>query len=81
MWKKASAILISTLLAAGIIAFMLYTIWDDLLAAAGHAVWYFLAIASAVCLAAWWLRGSGTGASSLRWGSMSGSIFPSPASS
>lgn len=57
MWKKVSAILVSTLLAAGIIAFMLYTIWDDLLAAAGHAVWYFLAIASAVCLAAWWLRG------------------------
>jgi len=57
MWKKASAILVSTLLAVGIIAFMLYTIWDDLLAASAHAVWYFLLFASMICLAAWWLRG------------------------
>lgn len=57
MWKKASTILVSTLLAVGIVAFMLYTIWDDLLVAAEHAVWYFLVFASIVCLAAWWLRG------------------------
>ncbi|MDH7510561.1 MAG: lysylphosphatidylglycerol synthase transmembrane domain-containing protein [Methanolinea sp.] len=57
MWKKASTILVSTLLAVGIVAFMLYTIWDELLVAAEHAVWYFLVLAAGVCLAAWWLRG------------------------
>lgn len=57
MWKKASAILISTLLAVGIVVFMLYTIWDDLLVAAEYLVWYFLVLATVVCLAAWWLRG------------------------
>jgi hypothetical protein len=57
MWKKASTILVSTLLAIGIVAFMLYTIWDDLIVAAEHAVWFFLVLAAGVCLAAWWLRG------------------------
>ncbi|MCQ8894400.1 MAG: flippase-like domain-containing protein [Methanolinea sp.] len=57
MWKKASYIVISTLIAVGIVAWMLYAIWDDLLIAASHAVWYFLVLASVVCLTAWWLRG------------------------
>lgn len=57
MWKKASAILISTLFAVGIVVFMLYTIWDDLLVAAEHVVWYFLVLSTVVCLAAWWVRG------------------------
>ncbi len=57
MWKRASTILVSTLLAIGIVAFMLYTIWDDLLVAAEHAVWYFLVLASGICIAAWWMRG------------------------
>lgn len=57
MWRRASAILVSTLLAVGIVAFMVYTIWDDLLIAAEHAVWHYLVLASVVCLGSWWLRG------------------------
>ncbi len=57
MWKKISTLLVSTLIAVGIIAFMLYRIWDDLLVAFEHAIWYFLLFASVICLAAWWLRG------------------------
>jgi len=58
MWRKISTILVSTLIAAGIILYMLYRVWDDLLVALEHAIWYYLLFASLVCLAAWWLRGS-----------------------
>jgi len=57
MYRKISAILISTVIAVGIIAFMLYRVWDDLLLALEHAVWYYLLVASLICLAAWFLRG------------------------
>ncbi|HNQ29839.1 MAG TPA: lysylphosphatidylglycerol synthase transmembrane domain-containing protein [Methanolinea sp.] len=57
MWRKISTIFISTAIAVGIIAFMLFRIWDDLLVALEHAVWYYLLLASLVCLAAWWVRG------------------------
>ncbi|MEM2124756.1 MAG: lysylphosphatidylglycerol synthase transmembrane domain-containing protein, partial [Methanolinea sp.] len=57
MWRRASAILVSTLLAVGIVAFMVSTIWDDLLVTAEHAVWHYLVLASAICLGSWWLRG------------------------
>jgi len=58
MWRKISTILVSTLIAAGIILYMLYRVWDDLLVALEHAIWYYLLFASLICLAAWWLRGS-----------------------
>lgn len=57
MWRKTGTILVSTLIAVGIIAFMVYRIWDDLLVALEHAIWYYLLLATLVCLAAWWLRG------------------------
>ena len=57
MWRKISTIFISTAIAVGIIAFLLFRIWDDLLVALEHAVWYYLLLASLVCLAAWWVRG------------------------
>ncbi|MCU0632218.1 MAG: flippase-like domain-containing protein [Methanolinea sp.] len=57
MWRKISTILVSTLIAVGIIAYMLYRIWDDLLVALEHAIWYYLLLASLVCLGAWWVRG------------------------
>lgn len=57
MWKKASTIIVSTVIALGIILYMLYRVWDDLLVALEHAIWYYLVFASLVCLAAWWLRG------------------------
>jgi hypothetical protein len=57
MFRKISAILVSTLLAAGIILFMLFRVKDDLAAALEHIVWGYLALAIAVCLLAWLLRG------------------------
>ncbi len=58
MWKKISAIVIPTLVAIGIIAFMLYRVWDDLLLTLEHAVLPFLFAAVGICIIAWILRGS-----------------------
>jgi uncharacterized protein (TIRG00374 family) len=57
MLRKISAIVIPTLIAIGIIAFMLYRVWDDLLVALEHIVWLYLLFATVVCLGAWFLRG------------------------
>ena len=57
MYRKISAILIPTLIAVGIIVYMLYRVWDDLLTALQHIVPVYLGIAIIICLAAWWLRG------------------------
>jgi hypothetical protein len=57
MYKKISAILVPTILAIGIIAFMLYRVWGDLLEALRHMVPEYLAAAIVICLVAWWLRG------------------------
>jgi uncharacterized protein (TIRG00374 family) len=57
MYRKISAIVIPTLIAAGILGYMLYSIWNDLLTAVSHIIPLYLAAAVAVCLCAWWLRG------------------------
>ncbi len=57
MYKKISAILVPTILAIGIIAFMLYRVWGDLIEALQHMVPEYLAAGIIICLAAWWLRG------------------------
>jgi len=57
MYKKISAILVPTIIAIGIIAFMLYRVWDDLVKALQHMVPAYLAAGVAICLIAWWLRG------------------------
>jgi hypothetical protein len=57
MYRKISAIVISTLIAVGIIAFMLIRVRDDLVTALDHVVWGYLLLATAVCIAAWLLRG------------------------
>lgn len=57
MYRKISAIVVPTLIAAGILGYMLYSIWDDLVTAIQHIVPLYLVIAVAVCLCAWWLRG------------------------
>jgi glycosyltransferase AglD len=57
MYRKISAILIPTLIAVGIIVYMLYRVWDDLLTALQHIVPAYLGLAVIICLAAWWLRG------------------------
>lgn len=57
MYKKISAIVVPTLIAVGIIAYMLYRVWGDLLVALQNIVPVFLGIAIVICLTAWWLRG------------------------
>jgi len=57
MYRKISAIVIPTLIAAGILGYMLYSIWDDLIVAIRHIIPLYLVIAIAICLCAWWLRG------------------------
>jgi len=48
MWKKVSTIALSTFIAVGIIFFMLFSVWDDLLLAVEHAIWYYLILAALV---------------------------------
>ncbi|WAC05623.1 MAG: lysylphosphatidylglycerol synthase transmembrane domain-containing protein [Methanoregula sp.] len=57
MYRKVSAILVPTLIAIGILAYMLFNVWGDLLDALTHIVPLYLVIALIICLAAWWLRG------------------------
>jgi uncharacterized protein (TIRG00374 family) len=57
MYRKISAILIPTLIAVGIMAYMLYRVRADLLTALQHIVPIFLGISVIICLCAWWLRG------------------------
>ncbi|NLO78068.1 MAG: flippase-like domain-containing protein [Methanomicrobiales archaeon] len=57
MIKKAMTIVFPTILAVGIIAFMLYRVWDDLLIAVQNAVWSYLILAVFICVGAWFLRG------------------------
>jgi len=57
MLKKISAILLPTILAVAIVAFMLARVWDDLLIALDHAVYSYLLLAVAICIGAWFLRG------------------------
>jgi uncharacterized protein (TIRG00374 family) len=57
MYRKVSAIVIPTLIAVGIIAYMLLSVWDDLLVAIEHMVPSYLIAASVICVCAWLLRG------------------------
>ncbi|MBP2133017.1 uncharacterized protein (TIRG00374 family) [Methanomicrobium sp. W14] len=56
-FKKAGAIIIPTLIAAGILAYMLWRVWDDLIVALQTAVLSYLIAAVFICVAAWFLRG------------------------
>lgn len=57
MYRKISAIVIPTLLALGIIAWMLFNVWSQFIAALQHMVPQYLAGAVIICLIAWILRG------------------------
>ncbi|HZD43411.1 MAG TPA: lysylphosphatidylglycerol synthase transmembrane domain-containing protein, partial [Methanomicrobiales archaeon] len=57
MLRNASAIVISTLIAVGIIGYMLYSVWDQLLLTLEHAVPAYLLVAVVICLLAWFVRG------------------------
>jgi len=57
MYRKISAIVIPTVIAIGIIAFMLYRVWDDLFIALQNSIPEYLVVGILICLCAWWLRG------------------------
>jgi len=57
MYRKISAVVIPTLLAAGILGFMLYSVRADLSVAIANSVPAYIVIAVLICVAAWWLRG------------------------
>lgn len=57
MYRKISAIVVPTLIAIGIIGYMLYSVRDNLLIALRNMIPEYLIPAVAICLAAWLLRG------------------------
>jgi glycosyltransferase AglD len=57
MYRKISAIVIPTVIAVGIIAWMLFNVWGELLGALQHIIPAYLVIAVIICLVAWILRG------------------------
>jgi hypothetical protein len=57
MYRKISAIVIPTVIAIGIIAFMLFRVWDDLFVAIQNSIPEYLVVGILICLCAWWLRG------------------------
>jgi hypothetical protein len=57
MYRKISAVIISTLFAFGIIIYMLWRVWDDLIVALQHIIPGYLILAIITCLLAWILRG------------------------
>ena len=57
MYRKISAIVIPTLIAAGILGYMLYSVRDQILVALQHLIPGYLVAAIVICLCAWWLRG------------------------
>ncbi|ACL15894.1 lysylphosphatidylglycerol synthase transmembrane domain-containing protein [Methanosphaerula palustris] len=57
MYRKISAVVIPTLLAAGILGFMLYSVRADLSVAIANSIPAYIAVAVLICVAAWWLRG------------------------
>ena len=57
MFRKLSAVIIPTIIAAGIIIYMLLSVWDQLLVALQYVVPIYLIPAVLVCFLAWILRG------------------------
>jgi len=58
MIRKISAIVVPTLIAVAIIAYMLFRVWDDLLTTIKTASPIFLVAAVAICILAWYMRGA-----------------------
>jgi hypothetical protein len=57
MYRKISAIIVPTVIAAAIIVYMLYSVWEKLLIALEHFTLEYLLFSVVICLCAWWLRG------------------------
>jgi uncharacterized protein (TIRG00374 family) len=57
MYRKISAIIIPSVIAIGIVAYMLFRVRDDLYLAIQNSIPAYLVVGILICLAAWWLRG------------------------
>jgi hypothetical protein len=57
MYRKISAIVIPTVIAIGIVAYMLFRVRDDLFIAFQNSIPAYLIVGTVICLSAWWLRG------------------------
>jgi uncharacterized membrane protein YbhN (UPF0104 family) len=57
MYRKISAIIIPSVIAIGIVAYMLFRVWDDLLIALQNSIPAYLLLGTVICVSAWWLRG------------------------
>jgi uncharacterized protein (TIRG00374 family) len=57
MYRKISAIVIPTVIAIGIVAYMLFRVRDDLYLALQNSIPAYLVVGILICLVAWWLRG------------------------
>jgi len=57
MWRRVSAFLVSTLIALGILAYMLWRVWDDLIVTITHIHPLYLVLAILACTPAWIMRG------------------------
>jgi uncharacterized membrane protein YbhN (UPF0104 family) len=57
MYRKISAIIIPSVIAIGIVAYMLFRVWDDLIIALQNSIPAYLVVGAVICLLAWWLRG------------------------
>jgi len=57
MDRRVSVLVVSAVLAAGIVLFMLFRVWGDLLVAVAHWNPLFLVPAVAFATAGWWMRG------------------------
>ncbi len=57
MYRKISAIVIPTVIAIGIVAYMLFRVRDDLFIALQNSIPAYLIVGTVICLSAWWLRG------------------------
>jgi len=57
MYRKISAIVVPTLIAIGIVGYMLYSVRDELFVALQHIIPAYLLLGIVICLTAWWLRG------------------------
>jgi glycosyltransferase AglD len=57
MYRKISAIVVPTLIAVGIIAYMLFSVWGQLLIALQNIIPAYLLVAVGICLCAWGVRG------------------------
>ncbi len=57
MYRKITAIVIPAFIAAGILGYMLYSVWDQLLDAFAHILPMYLLIAVLICTTGWFIRG------------------------